>query len=66
MHPHLDFLVTMLSATDLSSTKMYLLSSKRLFRSQESTMRYSNFFLIPVIQYFVLKHLLCLISLTLN
>ena len=63
MRPHLDFLLLcMLNVTDLST----LLSSKRSFRSQESTLRYSKFLLIPAIQFFVLKSMLCLISLTLN
>ena len=47
MRPHLDFLVTMYAK--------YLLSSKMSVRSQEITLRYSKFFLIPAIQCFSLK-----------
>ena len=49
-HTWFCLLLYMLSATGLSTAKMYLSSSKRSFRSQESTLRKSIFSLIPAIQ----------------
>ena len=52
MRPHLDFLLLcMLNVTDLST----LLSSKGSFRSQESTLRYSIFFIDTCHSFFCLE-----------